>query len=119
MSAAREYKDVLVGLTAAAEELRDRDRVRVDALVRRLEELAQALEQVGERAALTRFAVDMQWEAVLEVLWSASRIAMRPPPPPDPCADPANLDALNDAVADRGAELHEILRRRRFGLRRS
>ncbi|MGH3569031.1 MAG: hypothetical protein ACRDRH_24010 [Pseudonocardia sp.] len=119
MNAAREYKDVLAGLNAAADELRARDRVRFAALTRRLEELAEAMEQVGERVALTRFTVDMQWEAALEVLWSESRMAMRPPPPPDPRADPAYLDALNDAVADRAAELREVLRRRRFRLRRS
>lgn len=118
MSAAREYKDVLAGLTAAANELRERDRERVTALSRRLMEMDEAMARAGERAALTRLGVALHWEAALEALWAESWMTLRPLPAPDLDSDPTDLDACDTAVAERAADLHEVLRRRRFGLRR-
>jgi uncharacterized membrane protein YccC len=117
MSAAREYKDVLAGLTAAADELRERDRERATALARRLVELDEAMARAGDRAAVTRFVVALHWEAALEALWAESWLTLRPQPAPDPAADPADLDALDAAVGERSAELQEAVRRRRLGLR--
>ncbi|MGH3613449.1 MAG: hypothetical protein ACRDRK_12830 [Pseudonocardia sp.] len=118
MSAAREYKDLLAGLTAAANELRERERERAIALSRRLMELDEAMAWAGERAALTRFGVALHWEAALEELWAESWMTLRPLPAPDLDSDPTDVDTYDTAVAERAAELHEVLRRRRFGLRR-
>ena len=99
MTAAWRYKDVLAGLTTAVDELRERDRERAIALSRRLVELDDAMAQAGERAALTRLGVDLQWEAAMSALWAERWLALRPLPDPDPRADPADLDVLDAAVA--------------------
>jgi hypothetical protein len=118
MTAARRYKDVIAGLTAAADELRERNRERAAALARRLVELDDAMAGAGDRAALTRLGVDLHWEAALEALWAERWMTLRPRPAPDPLADPAELDGLDAAVAQRTAELLAAVRRRRFGLGR-
>jgi len=115
VTAAWRYKDVLAGLTTAVDELRERDRERAIALSRRLVELDDAMAQAGERAALTRLGVDLQWEAAMSALWAERWLALRPLPDPDPRADPADLDVLDAAVAQRAAELLEAVRRRRLG----
>ncbi len=115
MTAARRYKDVLAGLTAAVDELRESDRERANALARRLVELDDAMAQAGERAALTRLGVDLHWEAAMSALWSERWLTLRPQPAPDPRADPADLEALDAAVAERAAELLDAVRRRRLG----
>ena len=68
MSAAREYKDVVGELTAAAEVLRERDRARAAALRRDLTAVDVAREQVERRATLSRIAVELRWDDVLEAL---------------------------------------------------
>lgn len=118
MSAAREYKDVVAGLTTVADELRERDRERAAALARRLVELGDAMARAEERAALTRLGVELAWEAALEALWAESWMTLRPRPAPDPRADPAHLDLLDEAVQRRAAQLREAVRRGRLGLRR-
>lgn len=118
MSAAREYKDVIAGLTAAADELRERDRDRAAALARRLVELDDAMVRAAERAALSRLGVELAWEAALEALWAESWMTLRPRPAPDSRADPAHLDLLDEAVQQRAAELQAAVRRGRLGLRR-
>ncbi|MHA6627781.1 hypothetical protein ACU61A_20280 [Pseudonocardia sichuanensis] len=117
VSAAREYKEVIAGITAAAEALRERDRERAAALARELVGLAEAMHGAGERAALTRLGVQLHWEAALEALWVESWMKLRPLPGPDPRADPADLDDLDAEVEARAAELQEAVRRR-FGLPR-
>ena len=117
MSAAREYKEVIAGITAAAEALRVRDRERAAELARELVGLADAMQGAGERAALTRLGVELHWEAALEALWVESWMKLRPRPGPDPRADPADLDALDVEVEERAAALQEAVRRR-FGLPR-
>jgi hypothetical protein len=112
VSAAREYKEVVAGITAAAEGLRERDRERAAALVRELVGLADAMHGAGERAALTRLGVELHWEAALEALWVESWMKLRPRPGPDLRADPADLDDLDAEVEARAAELQEAVRRR-------
>ncbi|HYH31653.1 MAG TPA: hypothetical protein VD903_14840 [Pseudonocardia sp.] len=112
MSAAREYKEVIAGITAAADSLRERDRERAAVLARELVGLAEAMHGAGERAALTRLGAQLHWEAALEALWVESWMKLRPRPGPDPRADPAQLDALDAEVEARAAELQEAVRRR-------
>ena len=117
MSAAREYKEVVAGIAAAAEALRERDRERAAALNRELVGLAEAMAHAEERADLTRLGVELHWEAALDALWVESWMKLRPRPGPDPRADPADIDALDAEVEVRAAELLEATRRR-FGLPR-
>ena len=101
--AARRYKEVIGELTAVADALRERDRVQAAALARRLVELDTAMVRAAERAALSRFALELRWEAVLEALWQEAWMTLRPRPAPDPGADPERLDALDrelDLAAD-------------------
>jgi hypothetical protein len=117
VTAAREYKNVLGELTAAADALRERDRERVAELRRLLVELDEQMVRAGQRAALSRLAVELQWDAALDALWHESWMTLRPRPQPDPRATPERLDEL-DAAAERAAEeLLAAVRRRAFGLR--
>jgi hypothetical protein len=117
VTAAREYKDVIAELTAAADSLRERDRARVAELRRLLVEIDERMVRAGERAALSRLAVELQWDAVLDALWPESWMTLRPRPQPDPHAAPERLDEL-DAAAERAAEeLLAAVRKRTFGLR--
>jgi hypothetical protein len=100
--ATREYKDVIGELTIAADALRARDRDLADALRSRLVDLDAAMVRAADRAARSRQALDLHWEAVLEALCDEQWMALRPRPRPDPDADPEQLDAL-DIAADRAA----------------
>ncbi|HLU54224.1 MAG TPA: hypothetical protein VKZ81_02090 [Pseudonocardia sp.] len=117
MSAAREYKDVVAGIAAAAEELRERERKRAAALNRELVGLGEAMAHAEERAGLTRLGVELHWEAALEALWVESWMKLRPRPAPDRRADPARIDEYDAEVEARAAEL-QAATRRRFGLPR-
>ncbi|GAA0947018.1 hypothetical protein [Pseudonocardia zijingensis] len=117
MSAAREYKEVVAGIAAAAEALRERDRQRAAQLNRELVGLAEAMAHAEERAGLTRLGVELHWEAALEAVWVESWMKLRPRPGPDPRADAAEIDALDAEVEARAAELLDATRRR-FGLPR-
>jgi hypothetical protein len=117
MTAAREYKEVIAGIAAAAEALRERDRERAAELARELVGLTEAMQRAEERAGLTRLGVELHWEAALDALWVESWMKLRPRPRPDLRADPADLDALDAEVEARSAELQEAVRRR-FGLPR-
>lgn len=116
-SAAREYKQIIAGITAAADALRARDREKAVELTRTLVRLGEQMERAGERAALTRLAVELHWEAALEALWVESWMTLRRRPDPDPGADPARLDQYDAEVELRSAHLQEAVRRR-FGLPR-
>lgn len=122
MSAAREYRDVIAGITAAVDALRERDRERFTALARRLVELDAAMARAEERAALSRLGVDLHWEAALKALWAESWMTLRPMPTPDSDgptpADPSALDALDSTVAQRYGDLQDAVRRRGFRLPR-
>jgi hypothetical protein len=103
---ARHYRDVIGELTAAADALRDRDRARAAALSRELVDLDAAMVRAAERAALSRLALQLRWEVVLDALWTEQWMTLKPYPRPDRTADPARLDAL-----DREADLvaNEVL----------
>jgi hypothetical protein len=117
VSAAREYKEVVAGIAAAAEALRERDRERAAALARELVGLAEAMEHAEARAGLTRLGVELHWEAALESLWVESWMKLRPRPGPDPRAAAADLDDLDAEVEACAAELQDAVRRR-WGLPR-
>jgi hypothetical protein len=117
VSAAREYKDIVDGLSGAASELREQDAERAAALGYLRVTRHDAMADAGDRAALTRLVVAMQWESALEALWAESWLTLRPPPPATPGIDPARVDELAAEVARCADVLHEATRRRRFGLR--
>jgi hypothetical protein len=116
-SAAREYKEIIAGITAAADALRARDRERAVELTRGLARLGEEMERAGERAALTRLAVELHWEAAMEALWVESWMTLRRRPDPDPRADPARLAEYDAELEQRAAQLQEAVKRR-FGLPR-
>lgn len=116
--AGRAYKEVIAGITAAADALREHDRERAAALSRQLVRLEDDMLRAGERAALTRLGVELHWESALEALWVESWMKLRPRPGPDPRADPADLDALDAEVEECSAELRDAVRRRRLGFPR-
>jgi hypothetical protein len=116
-SAAREYKEVVAGITAAVEALRERDRAKAAELNRELVGLAEAMHNATQRSALTRLGVELHWEAALEALWVESWLRLRPRPAPDPRADPGDLDAL-DAEVEAAASALQHAVRRRWGLPR-
>lgn len=118
MTAAREYKEIVAEISAAAEAVRERDRQRAAALTRELVALSEAMEQATKRADLTRLVVELHWEAALEALWVESWLTLRRRPGPDPRADSAQLERWEAEVEQRAAELREAVRRRRFGLGR-
>ncbi len=114
--AARAYKDVMAGLDAVADELRDADRARAIELATTLVGLEDAMVRAAERAALTRLGVELAWENALDALWTESWLQLRPRPDPPPDPRPADLASLDDAVQTAAADLLVAVRRRRFGL---
>jgi hypothetical protein len=116
---ARLYKDVVGELTAAAAGLRARDRARAADLARTLVDLDAAMVRAEERAAMSRLAVEIRWEMVLDALWEEQWMTLKRHPLPDTGADPERLDAL-DWEADLAAnELLDTVRHRfPFGLGR-
>lgn len=110
----------MAGLTVAADRLREADRERAVALGKRLVELDDAMARAEQRAALSRFGVQLQWEAASEALWREPWLQLRRQPQPDPRADPAHLDWLDARLTLLAEKLHAVLRRRRGlgGLRR-
>jgi hypothetical protein len=116
-SAAREYKQIIAGIIAAADALRERDRERAAELSRSLVRREEEMQRAVEHAALTRMAVELHWEAALEALWVESWMTLRPRPGPDPHADWARVDEYLDEIERRSAELQEAVKRR-WGLPR-
>ena len=118
MTSAREYKEVVAGIAAVAEALRERDRAEASALARRLVGLDREMQRAGERYALTLLGVELHWEAALEALWMESWMKLRRRPGPDPDAARADVPALDAEVEQRSAELHQAVRRRWYDPRR-
>lgn len=114
--AARRYKEIVAGVTVAADSLRGLDRARAAVLARQLVDRDAEMLRAGERASLTRLGVELHWEAALEALWVESWMKLRPRPGPDPSADPADLDALDADVEEAAAQLQAAVRRRWSGL---
>ncbi|WP_433275636.1 hypothetical protein ACQPZA_31050 [Pseudonocardia xinjiangensis] len=116
--AAREYKEVLSGITEAIDAMRERDRARAAELARELVRFDENFQLAAERAAVSRFIVELHWEAALEALWVESWLQLRPKPAPDLSVDAADFAALDAEVGRRAADLQEAVRRRRFGFPR-
>jgi len=102
----------VAGLTAAADQLRERDREREVVLGRALVELGEARVQAEERAKRSEKAACRYWEAALAAVWTGSGLKMRPLPHPDRWADPADLDDLDARVERSVEELHHALHRK-------
>ena len=83
VDAVRAYKDVVAELSAAAEALRERERLQVVALKRRLDELDAVRAATEERAALARLAVELHWDVVLARLWHEAWMTLRARLDPD------------------------------------
>lgn len=111
-SAAREYKEIVAGITAAADALREHDRRRAAELTHEIAALNDEVRRTAQRAALTHLAVELHWEAAMEELWVESWMTLRRRPDPDPRADPADLARHEAEVERRAAELQEAVRRR-------
>jgi hypothetical protein len=109
---ARRYKDVIGELTAAADALRQSDRARAAELTRQLVDLDAAMVQAELRAAVSRFALELRWEAVVEALWHEPWMTLKPRPRPDPDADPERLDALDREVDLTANEVLDAARHR-------
>jgi hypothetical protein len=115
VSAAREFKDVVDELSAAAEALRGRDKDRVKQLREELAAIDKERQQTEERTARTRLGVGLRWDQIVDVLWAESWMTLRPYPRPNRGAEPERLDAL-DAAVERTADGVLGAVRRRFGL---
>jgi len=111
--AARRYKEIVGELTAVAEELREKDKAQATALARRLVELDSAMVRAEERAALSRLAVEIRWEMVLDALWDEQWLTLKRHPQPDPGAEADRLDAL-DREAGLAADAVLAAARNRF-----
>jgi hypothetical protein len=114
--AVHRYKDVVAGLSAAADDLRERDGLRKKELDRQLVELDVAMARAGERATLTLFGAEMAWEGALDALWQESWMTLRRRPDPDRDVDPTRMDELDLEVERAAAELHDAVRRRLWPL---
>jgi hypothetical protein len=111
--AVRRYKEIVGELTAVAEALREKDKEHATALARRLVDLDSAMVRAEERAALSRLAVEIRWEMVLDALWEQQWMTLKPHPRPDRGADAERLDAL-DREADLTADDVIAAARNRF-----
>lgn len=112
---ARRYKEVMLGLTAAADALRVQDEERVAALRERLQALEEELAAAEDRARRSQTEALSRWAKALDALWSESWLKMRPLPRPDTWADPAELDELDARVVRCSEALHQVLRQRWLG----
>jgi hypothetical protein len=117
-SATRRYKEIMAGITAAAEDLRERDRRRAAELRDRLIGLDDEMLRTGERARLTASVVELHWERALDLLWAESWMRLRPRPEPNPDADPDRLDEYDAEAYARADALREAVRRRWYELGR-
>ena len=109
---ARHYRDVVGELTAAADGLRERDRDRAADLARELVDLDKAMVSAAERAAMSRLAVELRWEMVLDALWKEEWMELKLRPRPDPEADPERLAALDREAVLAANEVLETVRTR-------
>jgi hypothetical protein len=111
-SAARRYKDITGGMNEAVQRMRRADAERARALAGELVELHEAMTASAQREALTVLGVALQWDSVLDELWSEQWMTLSPLPKPDPNARPLDLDYLDDLVTQRFEALREAVRRR-------
>jgi hypothetical protein len=112
LAAPRRYKEVLAEISAAAAELRERDRARAAQIRGRLVDLEDEMLRAGTRARVTAAVAQLHWERALELLWGESWMKFRPRPGPDQWADPARLEEYEAEVDRCGAALRDAVRRR-------
>lgn len=117
-SPAAAYRRIASGIDEAVGAVRRQDELRAARLEQALARIDARMRRVGERAALTRFVVDLHWESALETLWAEPWMTVRPFPRPDPDADPGRLESYEREVDRTYSELIDLVARRRFGLRR-
>jgi hypothetical protein len=117
-SPAAAYRRIASGIDEAVGAVRRQDELRATRLEQALAKIDARMRRVGERAALTRFSVELHWESALEALWAEPWMTVRPFPRPDPAADPARLDRYEREVDRTYTELMDLVARRRFGFRR-
>ena len=117
-TAAERYRDVTAGIADAVAAQRRTDEEEATALARRLALLDARMLKVGERTALTRFAVRLHWETALEALLSEPWIVLRPFPRPDRTAGPDELDRADREMAEAHTRLMSLVTRPRWGFRR-
>ncbi|GAA4675159.1 hypothetical protein GCM10023215_03740 [Pseudonocardia yuanmonensis] len=112
------YRRIASGIDSVVGAVRRQDEVRATRLEEALGRFDDRMQRAGERAALTRFSVELHWESVLEALWAEPWMTVRPFPRPDLDADPARLDRYLREVEQTYTELLDLVARRRFGFRR-
>jgi hypothetical protein len=105
-------------MTDAVDRHRAADQARSVELGERVAELEQRMYQAGERAGLTRLAIALRWESVLDALLREEWMRLRPLPEPSPDAAGRDLAAWDDAVDESYQALLAALHRPRFGLSR-
>ncbi|GAA2896259.1 hypothetical protein GCM10010472_63530 [Pseudonocardia halophobica] len=117
-SPAAAYRRIASGIDEAVGAVRRQDELRATRLEQALAKIDARMRRVGERAALTRFSVELHWESALEALWAEPWMTVRPFPRPDPDAEPARLEGYEREVDRTYTELMDLVARRRFGFRR-
>ncbi|MCE3550274.1 hypothetical protein LWC33_02230 [Pseudonocardia sp. RS11V-5] len=117
-SPAAAYRRIASGIEQAVGAVRRQDEQRATRLEQALARIDARMRRVGERAALTRFSVELHWESALEALWAEPWMTVRPFPRPDTEADPAQLERYEREVDRTYTELMDLVARRRFGFRR-
>ncbi|MFR9806717.1 hypothetical protein ACL02T_31160 [Pseudonocardia sp. RS010] len=117
-SPAAAYRRITSGIDEAVGAVRRQDELRASRLEETLARFDERMRRVGERAALTRFSVELHWESALEALWAEPWMTVRPFPRPDPRAEPGRLDRYEREVERTHTELMGLVARRRFGFRR-
>ncbi len=116
MTAGRRYKEITASMTDAVDGRLAADAALSAQLEERVAELDERMIKVGERVGLTRLAIALRWESVLDVLSQEEWMRLRPMPEPDPSAAAArDLDAWDDAVDGCYEALLAALQRPRFG----
>lgn len=118
MTAARRFREITADLTEAVERHRIGDRERAAELAVRQVELREWMLRAGEREALTRVAITLRWEAVLDALWAEQWMPLRPIPGPNSAAAGSDPDSCDQVVDARYEALLDLLRKRRLGASR-
>jgi hypothetical protein len=117
MSAADRYKETIAGITSDLAADIERNSVRLDALRTEVPERRRALTAAADRRQLVRIAAELAWEDALEVLWTETRVTMRPFPKPSRFVKGPGEDgeilALAAEVEERSAVLREIVQGRK------
>lgn len=112
MNTSEEYKAIVAELAAARQRLRETDGARAEELRQALPELNRAARAASDRAALTRAAFMIRWEAAERALWSEGWMVLRRRPDDDEHSRPEHLDGLDRATENALDTLLSTVRRR-------